>query len=162
MEEGRKLAVSLRLSPGDIRKVKKLAQRLGASDSDIIRFALKSTLARLAPLCDHSLRGRALLPVFLEAGSDLFKYFDLDAARLEEIVNTGVSKSQEVALDDLQLIALAGAQQTYARPRLDATKRALAKERSVFDQEDRLSDRLRGYLYSKYIQQEPASDVVIE
>ena len=161
MTEGRKQAVSLRVSAADLRKVKKLAQRLGARDSDVIRFALKTMLARLAPLCDQSLQGRALVPVFIEAGSDLFHHFDLDTARLEEIVNNGVSKAQEVELDDLELIAAAGIQRTYAKLRLNKMTPAPANERPA-NMEDPLSRRLRGYLYSKYVDNEPASDAIAE
>jgi hypothetical protein len=152
MAEGRKQAVSLRVSTADLRKVKRLAQRLGVRDSDVIRFALKTMLARVAPLCDHSVRGRALLPVFIESGSDLFHHFDLDTTRLEEIVNDGVSKEQEVEADDLQLIAMAGIQQTYAKLRLTKVAPAPASgERPVaLNLADPLSDQLRGYLYSKY------------
>src|SRR5450631_2089739 len=103
MIEGRKRAISLRVSTVDLRQVKKLAQRLGARDSDVVRFALKTMLARLGPLCDQGTRGRALLPVLIEAGSDLFHYFELDIARLEAIVNVGVGKAQEVESDDLEL-----------------------------------------------------------
>jgi len=48
----RKHAVSMRLGAGDIRNIKRMAKRLGVRDSDIIRFAIKSTLHRIAPLCD--------------------------------------------------------------------------------------------------------------
>lgn len=161
MAEGRKQAVSLRLSTADLRKIKKLAQRLGARDSDVIRFAVKTMLARLAPLCDQSLRGRALLPVFIDAGSDLFHHFDLDTSRLEEIVNDGVSKAQEVEPDDLQLIAFTGVRQPYAKLRLDKMTPALANERRA-NTDDALSGRLRGYLYSKYVDEEPASDAATE
>jgi hypothetical protein len=159
MKEGRKKALSLRVSTTDLRKVKLLAQRLGARDSDVIRFALKSMLARLAPLCDHSLHGRALLPVFIEAGSDLFHHFDLDTTRLEEIVNDGVSKAQEVESEDLKLIAMAGTQHTFAKLRLNKVTPAFADERA--DTEDALSGRVRGYLYSKYVDTEP-SDATTE
>jgi len=54
MQDGRKQAVSLRLSAADIRKIKKLSKRLGVRDSDIFRYALKVMLAKLAPLCDGS------------------------------------------------------------------------------------------------------------
>ena len=128
MTEGRKQAVSLRVTTADLRKIKELAQRLGGRDSDVIRFALKTMFARLAPLCDHSVHGRALLPVFIEAGTDLFHHFDLDTARLEEIVNDGVSKAP-----------------------------ALANER-LGNMEDALAGRLRGYIYSKSADKEPASD----
>src|SRR5450631_2220533 len=134
MADARKQAASLRVSTSDLRRVKKLAQRLGARDSDVIRFALKTMLARLAPLCDHSMRGRALVPVFIEAGSDLFHHFDLDTARLDEIVNDGVSKAQEVESEDLKLIAMAGTQHTFAKLRLNKVTPAFADERA--DMED--------------------------
>jgi Arc/MetJ-type ribon-helix-helix transcriptional regulator len=42
--ENRKQAVSIRMSASDVRKIKRLAERLGVRDSDIIRFAVKSML----------------------------------------------------------------------------------------------------------------------
>ena len=115
MADNRKQAVSLRVSISDLRKVKKLAQRLEARDSEVIRFALKTMLARLAPLCDNSVRGRELIPVFVEAGSDLFQHFDIDGSRLEEIVNDGATEEQAVAAEDLHRIAIAGMQQNYTK-----------------------------------------------
>src|SRR5476651_2032617 len=139
MADARKQAVSLRVSTSDLRRVKKLAQRLGARDSDVIRFALKTMLARLAPLCDHSMRGRALVPVFIEAGSDLFHHFDLDTARLDEIVNDGATKEQEVEPDDLQRIAIAGLQQSYAKLKLSKLSPRPTGEREAPDLDDPLT-----------------------
>jgi hypothetical protein len=161
MTEGRKQALSLRVTTGDLRKIKKLARRLGARDSDVIRFALKTMFARLAPLCDDSVQGRALLPVFIEAGSELFHHFDLDAVRLEEIVNAGVSKAQEVATDDLELIAMAGIHQTRSELRLNKLNQALVNER-LGNMEEALGGRLRGYIHSKYAAEEPTSDSAAE
>jgi len=158
----RKQAISLRVAATDLRRLKKLAERLGVRDSDVIRFAVKTMLARVAPLCDHSVRGRALLPVFLEAGSDLCRHFDLDAARLEAVVNDGVGKDQQVESDDLQLIAVAGIPQTYGKPRLSKAPPGLAKERRAPHAEDPLSGQLRGYLYSKYADAAPSSDLIPE
>ena len=70
MMDSRKQAVSIRMSSGDIRNVKKLAKRLGVRDSDVIRLAVKAMLARLGPLNDSSLRGRSLVPVFVESGNE--------------------------------------------------------------------------------------------
>jgi hypothetical protein len=115
MVEGRKQAISLRVSSSDLHKVKRLAQRLGARDSDVIRFAVKTTLARLAPLCDGSLKGDALVSVFVESGFDFFRHFDLDAVRLDSIINEGVDDAHRIKPEDIQLIALNGIQQAYAR-----------------------------------------------
>jgi len=79
----KKQAVSIRLGESDIRNIKRIAQRLGVRDSDIIRFAIKSTLNRIAPLCDAAIRGRNLVPVLVESGDELIRYFELDAFRLE-------------------------------------------------------------------------------
>jgi len=155
----RKQAISLRVGAADLRNVKKLAQRLGVRDSDVIRFAVKTMLARVAPLCDHGARGRALLPAFIEAGNDLCRHFDLDAARLEEIVNDGVGKDQEVESDDLQLIAMAGIRQTYGKLTLSSVPPGLTTERRALHAEDSLNGQLRGYLYSKYADTARSSDV---
>jgi hypothetical protein len=56
--ESRKQAVSIRMNAADVRKVKKLATRLGVRDSDVIRFAVKNMLARLGPLYDGVVHGR--------------------------------------------------------------------------------------------------------
>ena len=41
MVDSRKQAISIRMNGADVRKVKKLAQRLAVRDSDVIRFAVK-------------------------------------------------------------------------------------------------------------------------
>ena len=56
MVEHRKQAVSIRLGEGDVRNIKRMAQRLGVRDSDIIRYAVKSMLNRTAPLCDEAIQ----------------------------------------------------------------------------------------------------------
>jgi hypothetical protein len=142
MHDSRKQAVSIRLGPGDIRKVKGLSERLGVRDSDVIRFALKWMLNRVAPLCDPQIKGRSLVPVFVENGTELVRGFELDAFRLEAIINEGVDGDRAVAHDDIALLALAGAQQPYALLRL----RQQGPGESTASVE-----ALRQYLYDKYV-----------
>jgi hypothetical protein len=160
MADTRKQAVSLRVSTSDLRKVKKLAQRLDVRDSDVIRFALKTMLARLAPLCDHSVRGRALVPIFIEAGSDLFHHFDLDIARLEEIVNDGATKEQVVEPHDLHRLAIAGMQQAYATLQPNKLPPSQTGQCEAPPLEDPLNGHLRSYLYSKYVDVDLTRDPV--
>jgi hypothetical protein len=87
LAEGRKQAISLRLSAGDIRRIKKLADRLGARDSDVVRFAIKMMLHRMLPLTDTAVRGRNLVPVLAEWGPEAVRHFELDATTLAEIIN---------------------------------------------------------------------------
>lgn len=140
----RKQAVSIRMSAADVRKVKKLAQRLGARDSDVIRFAVKSMLARLGPLHDNEVRGRNLVPVFVESGSELLRYFELDALRLDSIINEGTERERRVESDDIALIAMSGLQQNYALLRLSSLGKSEGEGME-------LSQSLRHYLYEKYV-----------
>jgi hypothetical protein len=140
----RKRAVSVRLGTADIRKIKKLAQSLGARDTDVIRYAIKATLARLAPMHEGSARGRELLPVFVELGADLLQHFDLDVERLEAIINNGAPRGLRVATEDIELIVMSAVQQHYAMLRLGALGREARDE-------GRLPASLRSYLYEKYV-----------
>jgi len=135
------------MNGGDVRKVKKLAQRLGVRDSDVIRFAVKSMLARLAPLYDPEVRGRNLVPVFVESGVELLRFFELDAVRLESMINEGVETAKRVDRDDIELLALTGGQTPYAALKLSELNRG------DHDNSDtkQLAASMRQYLYDKYV-----------
>jgi hypothetical protein len=145
--ESRKQAVSIRMNTADIRKVKRLAQRLGVRDSDVIRFAVKCMLARLGPLYDPEVRGRNLVPVFVEQGAELLRFFELDALRLEAIINEGIDPARRVDRDDIALLALTSGQEPYAALMLSELNRDERQRSRVGE----LSDSLRQYLYDKYV-----------
>jgi hypothetical protein len=145
--ECRKQAVSIRMQANDVRKVKKLAARLGVRDSDVIRFAVKSMLAKLGPLYDPEMHGRNLVPVFVESGGELLRFFDIDAAKLETIINNGVHAERRVDRDDIALLALTGAQEPYAALKLSELEQTERPRRSPAE----LLESLRQYLYAKYV-----------
>ena len=147
MIESRKRAVSVRMSSADVRKVKKIAQRLGVRDSEVIRFAVKCMLGRLGPLYDSEVGGRSLVPVFVESGAELLRFFDLDAARLETIINDGIEADRRVDRDDIALLALTGGQEAYAALMLSELYHDERNRSSVGE----LSASLRQYLYDKYV-----------
>src|ERR1700731_1742537 len=97
----RKQAVSIRLGGSDLRNIKRMAQRLGVRDSDIIRFAIKSMLNRNSPLCDEAIRGRNLVPVLVQSGDELIRYFEFDSFRLDRIINERVEEDARVHRDDI-------------------------------------------------------------
>lgn len=146
MPNGRKKAVSLRLSMSDIQRVKRIAQRLGVRDSDIIRYAIKDLLLKLSPLSDGGVRGRALVPLFLESGAELAHQFDLDAQRLDAIINEGVEEPHRVSVEDLHLLAMSGA----ARPPAP-TMAARQSPGSAAVPVERRASPMRRYLYDKYL-----------
>ena len=147
MVEGRKQAVSIRMNAGDIRKVKRLASRLGVRDSDVIRFAVKNMLARLGPLYDPEVHGRNLVPVFVESGAELLRFFDIDALKLESIINQGVEVERRVDRDDIALLALTDSQEPYAALKLSELDRTERRRQTKAE----LSESLRQYLYAKYV-----------
>lgn len=166
--DSRKQAVSIRMSAADIRSVKRLAERLGVRDSDVIRFAVKVMLGRLAPLHDLGVRGKSLVPVFVESGTDIFRHFELDALRLDSIINQGADPDARVDSDDIQLIAMSGIQQSYAKLRLSSISHNhnqgqhrngngngagtdKAARAAKPGEEDELGNSLRKYLYDKYV-----------
>jgi len=156
--EIRKQAVSIRMNVGDVRKVKKLANRLGVRDSDVIRFAVKSMLARLGPLYDAEVRGRNLVPVFVESGTELLRFFELDAPRLEAIINEGVEPSKRVDRDDVALIALTSGQTPYAALKLSELNRGEPEQGDA----SQLAASLRQYLYDKYVfRSEPRAELPV-
>jgi hypothetical protein len=145
--EGRKQAVSIRMNAADVRKVKKLANRLGVRDSDVIRFAVKSMLARLGPLYDSEVHGRNLVPVFVESGAEMLRFFEIDATKLEAIINHGVESDRRVDRDDIALLALTGSQEPYAALKLSELNRTERRRQNPAE----LSESLRQYLYAKYV-----------
>ena len=157
--ESRKQAVSIRMSGADIRSVKKLAKRLGVRDSDVVRFAVKTMLARLSLLCDSTVRGRALVPILAEHGGDLCRHFDLDVAQLESIVNENAEENRRVDRDDIQLIAMMHLQRSYLGARLIGQAQRSLNRADNGGEQDRqpLPERepLQNYLYDKYLADVP-------
>ena len=147
MVEGRKRAVSIRMTVADVRRIKKLAQRLGVRDSDVIRFAVKATLVRLMPLYEPETRGRSLVPVLVEAGGEFLRFFDLDTGRLDAIINGDVEPDKRVEREDLALIALAGVQEPYAALKLSELNDSDERQLRSTD----LSVSIRHYLFQKYV-----------
>lgn len=150
MIDHRKQAVSIRLGESDLRNIKRMAQRLGVRDSDIIRFAIKSMLNRNSPLCDEAIRGRNLVPVLVESGDELIRYFEFDAYRLERIINERAEEEARVHRDDIALLAMSGLREQYLRMRLKDGNGSPVEGSGQ-------GHSLRGYLYDKYVyrQDEP-------
>jgi hypothetical protein len=142
--EQRKQAISIRLGGGDLRNVKRMAKRLGVRDSDIIRYAIKSMLGRIAPLCDEAIAGRNLVPVLVESGDELIRYFELDAYHLESIINGHADDESRVHRDDIALLAMSGLREQYLVMRLKEGNGGSGDSTGT-------ARSLRNYLYDKYV-----------
>jgi hypothetical protein len=145
MAEDKKQNVSVRLNVSDLAKIKEIAKRLQVRESDVFRFAIKATLTKLIPLHDKSVKGSDLVPAFIECGTELTSYFDLDAIRLENIFNEGIrDPAKRVDSDDIELLAMAGIKENYVYIKL---KELASRQRSPMGP----SALLRQHLYEKYI-----------
>ncbi len=149
VNDKRKQAISIRMNVTDVRKVKRLADRLGVHDSDVVRFAVKTMLAKLGPLHDPDVRGANLVPVFVESGAELVRFFELDASRLDSIINDGIGTARKVDADDVMLLALHGVQQPYAALKMSALN---IHGDTNQDSPGQTGPTLRSYLYAKYLQ----------
>jgi len=136
----RKKAISIRLASSDVRQVKAIANRLGARDSDVVRFALKLLLGRIALLGDSEVRGRRMIPMLVEIGDELIRHFELDAARLRALVNDGATESQRVEDADITLMALSASGANYVELQLEETQG-----------DHNPADGIRHYLIDKYV-----------
>jgi len=145
--EGRKRAISIRMSIADVKRIKKLAHRLNVRDSDVIRFAVKAMLSRLMPFYEPEARGRNLVPVLVEAGVEFLRFFDLDTARLDAIINSEVDPDKRVSREDLALITLAGMQEPYAALKLSELRE---NDHPLLHTGD-VASSIRQYLYQKYV-----------
>lgn len=146
--DNKKQNISVRLNSSDLRKIKEIAKRLHARESDVMRFAIKNTLSRLGPLHETHLRGSDLIPVFLELGKELGNHFDLDSSVLAEIINNGVEDLEKrVDNRDIELLAMAIVKETY-----------LYMTMSEFGLKDvnqeQAKDLMLEYFYNKYISRE--------
>jgi len=141
--ENQKQCVSVRLSTNDIKKIKRIAERLKVSDSDVIRFGIKGMLSKLLPLSDSSSAGSQLLPVFLEYGNEVVRYFDFDAERLEHIINRNAEDGHSIDRVDIELLAMHSVFPNYLKLQLE-------KVLGDTVQDEELIPNLRQYLYEKY------------
>ena len=95
--------------------------------------------------------------MFVESGTDIFRHFELDAMRLDSIINEGADEDSRVEHDDIQLIAMSGIQQSYARLRLSSIgdkqcgRTAAGRDAERPGEEEELGNSLRRYLYEKYV-----------
>jgi hypothetical protein len=140
----RKQAVSIRLGESDLRNIKQIARRLGVRDSDIIRFAIKSMLQRISPLCDDGITGRNLVPVLVESGDELIRHFEVDAYRLERIINERAEENDRVDREDIALLAMNGLREQYLLMRLNVNNGAPLEAGTR-------GHSLRAYLFDKYV-----------
>lgn len=136
--------ISVRLHDAEISSLKAIANRLGAQDSNVIRYALQALLSRLAPLANREMQGTELLPLLIDHGPELAREFHVSLDQLEEIVNDkNIDPRRAVDREDLALLLMSDLPSDYVQVRLNQlAARHLSGRVSNPD--------LKEYLYRKY------------
>ncbi len=139
--------ISVRMTAWELKRVKEIAERLGVKESDMIRYSISNTLGKLMPFHDKAFRGANLMPAILDSAEDLMRYFHMDSDHLNRIVNDGVEAPQRrVSEEDLDMIVLWHMNEQYLVRRLS----------EIFEspvEPMRAGERLKAYLYEKYVQE---------
>ena len=139
--------LSLRVTDAEYKRIREIARRLNASESAVVRYAIRSMLKRNGALADPASSGYSLIPLFVEHGPELISYFDLDATHLDRIFNgETANKEQHIDSADLALLSTTRLGETHIHAKL--------REMHLqgIEQGDAAST-LRGYFYKKYIYQ---------
>lgn len=135
--------ISVRLSESDLRRLKDIASRLRVKDSDLFRFAVKMMLSRMMPLLRQDMKGIDVLLTILDAGGEMLRYFEFDSHQIDKIVNCDSDKEKRIAMDDIDLVAIAMLNQNYL-------KTQLVEMGEVQSTSQNPVAVLRDYLYKKY------------
>jgi len=149
MSGNNKKIVSMRISENDHLKIKRIAKRLEVRDSDIIRFAIKMMLSKLSPLDRQDRSGKELLPAFIETGKELTSFFNLDADKLENIINSETALLElQVDISDIELIAMSALSDNLTQRKI---KDLINNSNFIPDGSFDIKNILREYLYEKYL-----------
>jgi len=140
----RKKGISVRMGTNDLEKLKRISSSLSVRDSDVIRFAIKSMLKRLAPLAREESSTRDLLPVFIEYGAELTRAFDIGADEIESIINANNKDCTRIDREDIELLSTSGSTESYQQLRIHKALDSGGEARDV-------NVLLREYLYRKYL-----------
>lgn len=105
MAKESKEMVAVRLDPADRRRLKAVVQRLGVSESDFLRYAIKAALEDFAPLTDQSNEGAELLSAFVDHADEKSRWLGLDREKLDSILHGDLEdEALRVEAEDLDVL----------------------------------------------------------
>tara|TARA_R110002073_G_scaffold794_12_gene5807 strand:- start:86 stop:595 length:510 start_codon:yes stop_codon:yes gene_type:complete len=113
-----KRSISLRMNQSDYDRIRTIAKRMRTRESDVFRFLLRLALAQVAPLDNGRNAGAELLPAFVNFPVELANHFELDAERIQRVINDGADPENAVDEHDIELLAMAGQSHRYLALRI--------------------------------------------
>lgn len=113
-----KRSISLRMNQSDYDRIRTIAKRMRTRESDVFRFLLRLALAQVAPLDNGRNAGAELLPAFVNFPVELASHFELDAERIQRVINHNAEPANAVDEQDIELLAMAGQSHRYLALRI--------------------------------------------
>lgn len=135
--------ISVRLSESDLRRLKDVASRLGVKDSSLFRLSVRMMLSRMMPLLKQDMKGIDVLLTILDAGGEMLRYFEFDSHQIDKIVNSDDGESCRIAMEDIDLVAIAMLNPSYLKTQLIEMAEMDSPGQNAITV-------LRDYLYRKY------------
>ena len=140
-----KRSVSFRIEQHDFDRIKAVTNRMRIRESDLFRFAIHMILEKLSLLADIDIKGKDVMPVFVECGTEIATYFNLDSNRIEQIINADLEDNTlRVDAEDIGLLAMSAMPERYLSTKL---KNLIDKPVESIG----VADALREYLNEKYL-----------
>ena len=123
-----------------------MAEKLKTGRSDVVRYAIRIVLTRLNALHDPQAWGAELLPAMIDYCIELNRHFDLDADRLDAILNGNADGKSDriIARQDIELLALCGMPVEMIQARFQEVTGIELRHEEVYH-------FMKAYLIDKYI-----------
>ena len=142
--DNKNCCISVRLSKTERRKIKATAKKLQVRSSDVVRYAIRTALTRLSAFHNPELCGTALMPTVIEHCNELNRHFDLDADKLDEIINAETKEMEKlVARKDIELLALCGMS-------VDVIQKRFQQVTGIELEKNEVNQFMKNYLAEKY------------
>lgn len=95
------------------------------------------------PLLKQDMKGIDVLLTILDAGGEMLRYFEFDSHQIDKIVNSDADEELRIAMEDIDLVAIAMLNPAYLKTQLVEMGAMTASSQNAVTV-------LRDYLYRKY------------
>jgi hypothetical protein len=150
INDNSKRSISIRINTSDYGRIKEASRRLRVRESEVFRFLVKIGLSEIEALYQSNATKLDLLQAFAAHSADFVSHFNLNATRLDQIINRPDRPDEpQVEMDDLELLVMSLFPERFLSYRLqEITKRPIDPAKVL--------DELQNYLLNKYVKSPPA------
>ena len=119
IEDNAKRSVSIRINTSDFGKIKTIARRLRARESEVFRYLMRRSLKAVGPLYQNDTRRSEIIDVLTEDNGELISEFNLDTDKIGQLFDQICTQEGErLDDDDLELLAMVNMPEKFLALRL--------------------------------------------